>query len=178
MNTRRTPVVCIRFSALLMFGVFGGLIVCQLGCGKGKSEKSDNDPTRVLDVGERHIRERNRKDPKPFVEPVRETDDLHTMELPELIENLGHVDLERRYEAAELITEGGAEHLDELISALENENYHVRAGAAFTLGTLGADASPALDALNKVKENDEWSAARDAAAFAMEAIKEKVNSSK
>ena len=77
MKTRHDHVVCARISAFVVVGLlFGGFVGSQVGCGKAKTEKSENDPTRVLDVGEKHIRERHRKDPEPFVEPVRETDDL------------------------------------------------------------------------------------------------------
>lgn len=60
-----------------------------------------------------------------------------------------------------------------LVAALENEDPQVRAAAAFTLGQLGGEAKSAVTPLQQQARGDQNEIARDAAAFALDAIEGK-----
>jgi hypothetical protein len=60
--------------------------------------------------------------------------------------------------------------LEELMALLADAKH--RDAAAFTLGQIGADARPAVEALQAQAEKDDNEIARDAAVFALDAIQE------
>lgn len=151
------------------------LTVCfTKGCGRNKkADSSDpsttNDPTSVASPS------RKPSNPKPRLPDVAQPDgseEVVSMDTDSLVEALGHQDLQKRYDAAERLLEDPDRSLPVLIEALSAENYHVRAGAAFALGKLGARAKDALSELEKARDKDSRNVVRDAAAFAIDAINE------
>lgn len=115
---------------------------------------------------------RPQKPPKPEQPPISGDPDLENADSEELIQWLGHEDAVVRTQASDRLLAGGADAIPALIAALDDENYHVRAGAVFSLGCFGPDAKAATPRLEKLSENDPWEAVRDAAKFALRAIRD------
>jgi len=79
---------------------------------------------------------------------------------------------ETRDEAVEVIREKGSAAVPDLVAALDDPNWRVRAGAAFGLSILGKEAEQALPQLRKMAESEQHESVRDAAAWAIDAISE------
>jgi len=92
----------------------------------------------------------------------------------ELIQCLGHEDMAIRQEAADRLRAQGPDAIAPLIEALDDENYHVRAGAVFALSLFGPEAKSASAKLEELAEEDDWEAVRSAAKFALQSINEEV----
>lgn len=90
---------------------------------------------------------------------------ISDMSNTDLIQALGHVDHDKQRTAELALIDQGPKIVPELIAALDDPNWHVRAGVIRTLGLLGTDASDALPHLKEIAENDESEAVRDAASF-------------
>lgn len=105
--------------------------------------------------------------PKPYQTPILGNPDLENASGNELVQWLGHEDWRVRVEASDHLLAGGSEAIPLLIAALDDKNYHVRAGAAFSLGCLGPQAETAVSRLAELAEDDPWEAVRDAAKFAL-----------
>ena len=91
----------------------------------------------------------------------------------ELVQKLTNVE-QRDAVTRQLVMQGSAA-VEPLMGALRSDDWQVRASAVFCLGQLGGEARSALPELQIIAENDEVPAVRDAAAFAMDAIKEPSN---
>lgn len=107
---------------------------------------------------------------KPEQPPVVGERNVAAADQEELIQCLGHEDMAVKQEASDRLMAEGADAVPVLIEALDDENYHVRAGAVFVLGRIGSDAKPASAKLEKLATEDEWEVVRDAAQFALHAI--------
>lgn len=94
--------------------------------------------------------------------------DLAALEPEQLIERLA--DDKQRDAATRALVAKGPATLEALKTALDNEDWQVRAAAVFTIGQLGEAAAPAHDKLKQIAEQDENPAVRDAAAFALDAL--------
>lgn len=70
------------------------------------------------------------------------------------------------------IRERGSDMVPELVTALDDPDWRVRAGAAFGLSVLGKEAQQALPKLRSLAESDQHESARDAATWAIDAIAE------
>lgn len=81
-------------------------------------------------------------------------------------------DAKQRDAASRAAIQRGKAAVLPLVAALQNDDPQVRAAAAFTLGQIGADARPAVEALQAQADNDDNEIARDAAVFALDAIQE------
>lgn len=112
------------------------------------------------------------KAPKPYQAPITGSPDLEVADHGQLVQSLGHEDTAVRLEAADRLASQGSQAIPLLIEALDDENYHVRAGAVYSLGLLGPAAKSALPKLEELAEEDQWEAVRDAAKFARHAISE------
>ncbi len=114
----------------------------------------------------------------PIDQPTRPPDesriDIATpvpqMSNADLIQSLGHVDHQTQVRAETALLEQGSAVVPQLINALNEPNWHVRAGAIRMLGRLGRQASDALPRLRSIAENDESEAVRDTASFNISAI--------
>jgi hypothetical protein len=88
--------------------------------------------------------------------------------IPELVARLA--DSASRREASNALVAKGPAAVDELTKALDSPDWQLRYGAVGTLGQLGSDAEPALDALRKLAAEDDRPDVREAAQFAVDAI--------
>lgn len=158
-----------------MFQIASILVVAALvfvsGC------KPSTAPAPIEQVRETNGESKNRardprptRPPRPEQPPIVGDPDLANAQVAELIQWLGHEDITVRIQAAELFLARGDEALATLIAALDDENYHVRAGAVFALGCFGSQARDAVPRLNELAEHDPWEAVRDAAKFALHDI--------
>jgi hypothetical protein len=91
--------------------------------------------------------------------------------IPELVARLA--DSASRREASNALVAKGPAAVDELTKALDSPDWQLRYGAVGTLGQLGSDAEPALDALRKLATEDDRPDVREAAQFAADAIEGK-----
>lgn len=144
--------------------IYALLLTFTLGC-----SPTVEDPEPQVDP-ERHdqIKYPNRP---PDVAPITSTGELDQQNLPALIQTLGHADFDRRQQAVDLLL--AAEDpgvVDHLLLALEDDNYHVRAGVVYALGCFGERAVVAVEKLEQVQHEDARESVRDAAAFAIDAI--------
>ena len=95
---------------------------------------------------------------------------LSALSTPDLISKLASpVDREA---ASDILVLRGEPAIADLVKELLNDDWRVRSGAAFTLGRFGASASSAVEPLEAAAKNDAEPAVRDAAAFALDAIRE------
>ena len=110
--------------------------------------------------------------PQVFTPPEDEAVAKHR-ETPvsELIAKLASDD--ERQVAAKALASRGKGVVPELLAALDDKEPKVRAAAAFTLGQLGKQGTDAVEKLQKVAKSDDSETARDAAAFAIDAIEGK-----
>lgn len=141
---------------------------CKPSAAPGPREQARKQP--VKNPGKSTPTRENRRPTRPEQPPVSGETDFGRGETKELIQWLGHEDLAVRIEASERLLATGPEVIPELIAALDHENYHVRAGAVFSLGRFGPDAQPATARLRELAEKDKWEAVRDAARFALHDI--------
>ncbi len=88
-----------------------------------------------------------------------------------LIQTLGHEDTRKQRDAELKLVEQGPAVVAELINALADDNWHVRAGVIRALGLFEREAKDALPHLRQIVESDdEREEVRDAAAFNIPAI--------
>ena len=110
--------------------------------------------------------------PQTFVPPEdKELAALKDVATDELVSRMG--DEKQRELATRALIQRGAEAAGPLTKALESKDPQARAAAAFALGQLGKDGAAAADALKKMAESDDSEIARDAAAFALDAMEGK-----
>lgn len=109
----------------------------------------------------------------PDVAPIADSRSLDELDSSEIVTFLGHEDSGTRLSASDRIAAESEPPVDELLQGLKHQNYHVRAGAAFTLGRLQTANEEAVLALEELAKNDEREAVRDAAVFALAALAEK-----
>jgi len=115
--------------------------------------------------------------PPPLYNPIGsdtkdpdDTDPGAAIDAPAVLRGL--INPETRDAAADALAAQGAKVVPDLTACLDDDNWQVRAHAAFALGVIGKDAAEALPALKKMAEGDEHESARDAAANAVAAISE------
>lgn len=109
-------------------------------------------------------------DPEPSAED-KALAALKDVPIDELVTKLG--DEKERSLATRALATRGKDAVAPLVKALDSEDAQVRAAAAFTLGQLGDDAAEAKDRLKTMSESDESEIAKDAAAFALDALEGK-----
>lgn len=109
---------------------------------------------------------------KPEQPPVVGERDVAAADRDELIQCLGHEDMAIKQQAVDRLLAQGRDAITPLIDALDDENYHVRAGAVFALSLFGPEAKSASAKLEKLAEEDDWEAVRSAAKFALQSINE------
>ena len=153
------------------------LTIVIAGCKPSESPSANGDS---VDQGDRQPKnlqaqnpktQRTPKQPKPEQPPITGQPDLAAADQQELIQCLGHEDLEIKQQASDRLLSQGSEAIPALIAALDDDNYHVRAGAVFSLGRYGPEAKSATAKLEALAEEDQWETVRDAARFALESIK-------
>ncbi len=146
-----------------------GLTVLLAGCG---GSESPGPPKPVPPDGANVTKPDDSKTTKPPDVPhPKDSRPLSDLQIADLIQNTGHADAARRKEAEDaLLAAGAGVVVPELIKALDDENWHVRAGVVCTLSRFGKAAAPSLTKLREKSAKDESEAVRDAAAFAIDAI--------
>lgn len=138
--------------------------------GSGKSDdKTDvgKEKSRKSNGGKSHV---NSDKQLPDVTPTTTSEPVESLDVDGLVNCLGDGDSAKRLQAAQLLVSLGEPSIAELREALQAENYHVRAGAAFALGLFGSQAEEAAADLEQLSQEDEREAVRSAAAFALDAI--------
>lgn len=103
--------------------------------------------------------------------PPPEESALADSKTSDLVDKLGNGP-EGQAAARVLAKRGGPEVIQALASALSEDRWQVRAGAAFALGQMGKAAETAKAALERAAADDPEQAVRDAATFALDAIAE------
>jgi hypothetical protein len=77
-----------------------------------------------------------------------------------------------RDNAADVIRDRGPAAVPELLTALDDTDWQVRAGAVFALSLLGEDAQKALPKLRTMAKHEQHESVRDAAVWAIDALGE------
>jgi HEAT repeat protein len=132
---------------------------------------ADPDPTTPQET----VSKPEPSDPLPPPQTYTRPDDAAVSALAETpLEELMALlaDAKQRDAASRAAVQRGQAAVLPLVAALQNDDPQVRAAAAFTLGQIGADARPAVEALQAQAEKDDNEIARDAAVFALDAIQE------
>ena len=143
--------------------------------GGGKNEIGKTDPKKT-DEGKKSDKSNTGKSyvnsdkQLPDVAPTTTSEAVESLDAAGLINCLGDADSAKRLQAAQRLVSLGEPSIAGLREALQAENYHVRAGAAFALGLFGSQAEEAAADLEQLSQNDEREAVRSAAAFALDAI--------
>jgi hypothetical protein len=146
------------------------LTVLVAGCKSSDSPRVDDDTNGKSDPQVKKPETQNPKTPKPEQPPVSGQPDVAKADRIELIQCLGHEDTTIRLDASDRLLAQGSDAIPLLIATLEDDNYHVRAGAVFSLGQFGPQAKSASAKLEELANDDEWEVVRDAATFAIQSI--------
>jgi hypothetical protein len=72
--------------------------------------------------------------------------------------------------ATAVIRQQGTDAVPQLVTALEDDNWQIRAGAVFALSVLGDEAQDAVPKLRDLASTEKHEAVRDAASWAIDAI--------
>lgn len=144
------------------------------GCGPAKSGKNSpggKKPTPDA-VSDNSVLGKGGEIVKPVVKPAPlpspEEEALAKLGTAELIQELGKP--HARDVASKLLLSKGEAVVPDLIGALKNEDWQVRAGAVFTLGRLGQAAQTAVPELTKLLASETNETVKDAIPYCLDAI--------
>lgn len=140
----------------------------KFGNGKTDGKIDDGKKSGNSNVGKTNV---NSDKQLPDVAPTTTSEPVESLDAAGLINCLGDADSAKRLQAAQRLVSLGEPSIAELREALQAENYHVRAGAAFALGLFGSQAEEAAADLETLSQDDEREAVRSAAAFALDAVR-------
>ncbi len=101
----------------------------------------------------------------PDVPKISDDRPIEGMSTADLITNLGNETQQKQRDAEVALLDQGAAVVPQLITALDEENWHVRAGVIRVLGMFGGEASAAIPRLTEIAESDVHDAVRDAVKF-------------
>src|SRR5687767_437352 len=101
----------------------------------------------------------------PEVPPSPEEEEVAKLSTSELVDELGKP--HARLIASKVLASKGEAVVPDLVKALKNEDWQVRAGAIFTLGRLGKAAESALPELKKLQETETNDTVKDSIPYCL-----------
>lgn len=160
-----------------LFGLLAVLVICA-GCvptpsdapPKKTSVTTSPSTTPNEEVPTTPAETPSKSPPAKTFTPVEDKDLAALKDVPidDLLAKLA--DEMQRTLAARALAARGAAAVDPLIKALDHQDPQTRAAAAFALGQLGKEAAAAKDRLQQMATSDDSEVAKDAAAFALDAV--------